>query len=102
MQMAKYYLTNKAVEDLSGIWEYTFETWSEKQADEYYSMLIDFCKKLAGEPEMDKKYDDIKQGLFGYRIHKHIIFYRSVADKEIEVARILHCRMDFKVRINDL
>lgn len=32
--MAKYLLTNKAAEDLSGIWNYTFEAWSEKQADE--------------------------------------------------------------------
>jgi len=31
--MAKYELTNKAVEDLSKIWEYTFEVWSEKQTD---------------------------------------------------------------------
>ncbi len=30
--MAKFKLTNKAVEDLSKIWEYTFEVWSENQA----------------------------------------------------------------------
>jgi len=34
--MAKYELTNKAVADLNGIWEYTFENWSENQADRYY------------------------------------------------------------------
>nr|MBR2109993.1 type II toxin-antitoxin system RelE/ParE family toxin [Alistipes sp.] len=33
--MAKYHLTNKAVEDLSNIWEYTVDTWSERQADDY-------------------------------------------------------------------
>lgn len=33
--MASYVLTNKAVEDLSSIWEYTFDTWSERQADKY-------------------------------------------------------------------
>ncbi|PIX07572.1 MAG: type II toxin-antitoxin system RelE/ParE family toxin, partial [Flavobacteriales bacterium CG_4_8_14_3_um_filter_35_10] len=26
--MAEYKLTNKAVEDLSKIWDYTFEVWS--------------------------------------------------------------------------
>ena len=33
--MAKYSLTRKAVEDLSKIWNYTFDTWSENQADTY-------------------------------------------------------------------
>ncbi len=34
--MANYILTNKAVEDLSEIWNYTFDFWSENQS-EYYS-----------------------------------------------------------------
>jgi len=34
--MANYYLTNKAVEDLSKIWYYTFDNWSEQQADKYF------------------------------------------------------------------
>jgi plasmid stabilization system protein ParE len=29
--MAKYELTNKAVEDLTEIWKYTCEEWSEQQ-----------------------------------------------------------------------
>jgi len=28
--MSEFKLTNKAVEDLSKIWDYTFEVWSEK------------------------------------------------------------------------
>ncbi len=32
--MAKYQLTNKAVEDLTNIWEYTVDTWLERQADD--------------------------------------------------------------------
>lgn len=39
--MAKYKLTNQAVEDLTNIWEYTFEKWSEKQAEIYYKMLVE-------------------------------------------------------------
>ena len=44
--MANYIFTNKAVEDLSKIWDYTFEVWSETQADRYYYMLIDSCQEL--------------------------------------------------------
>ena len=38
--MPNYKLTCKAVADLSKIWKYTFEVWSEKQADKYYNGLI--------------------------------------------------------------
>lgn len=37
--MAKFHLTNKAVEDLDSIWLYTIEKWSENQADKYYRIL---------------------------------------------------------------
>ena len=43
--MANYYLTNKAVDDLTQIWDYTFEEWSERQADKYYNELLNACKK---------------------------------------------------------
>jgi toxin ParE1/3/4 len=31
--MAKYILINKAVEDLTKIWDYTYKVWSQSQAD---------------------------------------------------------------------
>jgi toxin ParE1/3/4 len=38
--MANYRLTTKAIEDLARIWNYTADTWSENQADNYYHMLL--------------------------------------------------------------
>ena len=99
--MAKYHLTNKAVDDLSDIWNYTFDKWSEIQADKYYMTLLDFCKELADHPGSGKTYDDVSPDLLGYKVHQHIIFYKIVSDKEIEVIRILHSRMDLKNRMGD-
>jgi toxin ParE1/3/4 len=31
--MAKVILRQKAIDDLNNIWDYTFEKWSEKQAN---------------------------------------------------------------------
>ena len=31
--MARYRFTNKAVDDITQIWNYTFDEWSENQAD---------------------------------------------------------------------
>ena len=98
--MAKYHLTNKAVEDLSNIWEYTVDTWSERQADDYYNMLIASFQKITENPRLfGLKNEEIAEGLYGDRANKHIIFYRILADKDILVIRILHQRMDLKHRV---
>ena len=100
--MAKYHLTNKAVEDLSNIWEYTVDTWSERQADDYYNMLITSFQKITENPRLfGLKYEEIAEGLHGYRANKHIIFYRILADGDILVIRILHQRMDLKHRMHE-
>lgn len=99
--MAKYELTNKAVEDLADIWEYTLNRWSEKQADEYYDELLERCQEVANKPELGKNYNGITTDLFGIKINKHIIFYRIRNDRPLEITRILHGQMDLKNRINE-
>lgn len=94
--MAKFYLTNKAVEDLGEIWKYTVETWSENQAEIYYSLLIDSCQELAIKPNQGKSYEVVEKNVLGFKIGQHVIFYRIVTEKEIEVVRILHGMMDMK------
>jgi toxin ParE1/3/4 len=99
--MAKYFLTNKAVEDLSNIWDYTYEVWSESQADKYYKLLIGFCKEISENPKAGKNYDGIEKNIFGFRASQHIIFFRIIKPKEIEVLRFLHVGMDLKNRLHE-
>jgi len=97
--MSKYSLTNKAVEDLSENWSYTFDYWSERQADIYYQMLLENCREIGDNPDLGKKYDGIINQMFGLRAGRHIIFYRKVNTNEIEIIRFLHEQMDLKNRI---
>lgn len=94
--MAKFYLTNKAVEDLGDIWNYTIETWSENQAEIYYSLLIQSCQELASKPNQGKSYELVEKNVLGFKTGQHVIFYRIITEKEIEVVRILHGMMDMK------
>jgi toxin ParE1/3/4 len=96
--MIDYILSNKAVEDLSRIWEYTSEVWSENQADKYYFMLLDVCRDLANTIVSGKQYPELGENIFGYRTSQHIIFYIPTSKTRIEVIRILHVRMDLKRR----
>lgn len=97
--MAEFKLTNKAVEDLSKIWDYTFEVWSEKQADKYYEFLVFNCQKIAHNPSLGKNYDGIALDLRGIKANRHIIFYRTGHKDYVEITRILHERMDLKSRL---
>ena len=100
--MAKYRLTNKAVKDLADIWNYTFDEWSERQADDYYNMLIASCQKIATNPQLfGKRYDEIFDELRGFKAGKHLLFYRILDSGDVEIIRILHERMDLRNRIGE-
>ena len=95
--MAKLRFTNKAVEDLGNIWQYTAQTWSERQADSYYNMLIEACQEVARNPmALGRLYDTIAADLRGFKVGRHILFYRMVSRGEVEIIRILHGYMDLK------
>jgi len=94
--MAKYRFTNEAVHDLTNIWNYTLDNWSEKQADKYFNVLIAACTELAINPKSGKAYNEIYPELKGRKTWKHIIFYRELDKQTIEITRILHERMDLK------
>lgn len=97
--MAKFKLTNNAVKDLSDIWNYTFEAWSESQAVKYYKLILNACAAIAEKPQQGKVYEEIYPELKGVKTSKHIIFYRIMEDKSIEITRILHERMDLKNKL---
>jgi len=99
--MAKYILTNKAIEDLSKIWDYTYEFWSENQADKYYFDLLVDCQELSENQSLGKNYIEIEKNIFGFKSGQHLIFYRIQNSPKIEIIRILHSRMDFKNRIQE-
>lgn len=99
--MAKIVFREKAIRDLNEIWNYTFEKWSEKQADKYYNDIKQNCYNISKNPNLGKRYSVINKNLMGLKSGKHIIFYQYNTNDEIEIIRILHGRMDITNRINE-
>ena len=97
--MAKFHFTNKALEDLIEIWEYTLEKWSENQAEKYYNLIMATCLDLANNPNLGNRYDILSLNVLGYKCGEHIIFYREILKNEIEIERVLHGMMDLKNRM---
>lgn len=97
--MADFRLTKKAIEDLSGIWNYTYENWSENQADIYYQLLVDSFREIANRPAIGKDYSIIIDQLKGVKVGRHIVFYQELTEQSVAIIRILHEQMDLKIRI---
>ena len=94
--MAGYILSEKALDDLRKIWNYTLETWSEEQADAYYHGLIASFEYIANHPNLvGHSYEEVREGYRGLHSGRHIIFYRVMDNGKVRIIRILHERMDF-------
>lgn len=88
----RYRLSPLAETDLEDIWLYTFRTWSIEQADSYHSGIIAAFEGLAAGHKTGRPFD-IRDGYFKYPVGAHLVFYR-VSDRNIDVIRVLHQRMD--------
>ena len=82
--MAKFRFTNNAVNDLTNIWDYMLEIWSEKQAEKYYKSIISTCAKIAEKPQIGKEYNEIYPELKG---KKHLCTLFSIAKWKINPLR---------------
>lgn len=94
--MAEVHFSKKAVQDLADIWNYTLTEWSERQADKYYSTLIQACQEIATNKKKGKSYENIAENIRGLLIFRHIILFKRISTTEILVVRILHAQMDLK------
>jgi toxin ParE1/3/4 len=94
--MANIVFRQQALDDLNAIFLFTRQHWSQNQAISYYRAIQKGCKEAAVNPKKGKDYSSLYEGLWGYPIGKHIVFYRMTGPKGIEVIRILHGKMDLQ------
>lgn len=99
--MAKIVFTNKAKQDLQQIWNYTYDTWSERQADKYYEEIIARCYDLESNFKHGKDYSKLIPNLKGVKCNKHIIFYSILSHQLIEIERILDEEMYIDNHLTD-
>jgi len=98
--MPSFRLTKQAKDDLKSIARYTQEIWGRDQRNKYLGILDNCFHLLADEPDLGMACDEIRKNYRKFCIERHIIFYRKVAD-DIDVVRILHCRMDVDKQLSD-
>lgn len=74
--MARTLVKDQAAEDdLIGIWVYSFNQWSESQADRYLSALEAGIKKTLSNPEAGKRRESLREGYWSqqYRTSRRVL-----------------------------
>lgn len=88
-----YILSEIADKDLEDIFDYTFDEFGFDQAEKYLLEIEGIFQNLIINPQIGKKRDEIKQGLYSFPKDNHIIFYR-ILDNHIRIVRVLHGSRD--------
>jgi toxin ParE1/3/4 len=97
----KLKVSHAAADDLEGIWLYTVQQWSVEQADSYLGLLLDGFELVRNDPKRGRDFAHVRKDYCCLNVGAHLIFYRvNEADREVEVIRILHERMDLEKRLN--
>lgn len=92
--MHNYFISEKALEDLENIWEYTDKQWSRQQASLYLEIIFSAIELISEDPLKNKEYTKLKRKYRSSRVKSHVIFYLLSDSGIVEVIRILHKSMD--------
>ena len=100
-KISEYLLTPQAEKDLEDIWFYSYEIWSEHQADRYVEILEDTFVNLSFMPEQARELLDFNPAVRVFPSAKHIIIYRIDA-QSIVILRVLGAKQDWITILHSL
>ena len=90
----KYKLSKLAEEDLLDIFQNGIDYFGKTKAQQYSLTIEKTFRRLESFPNIGKPRDELFPGALSFPVGSHIVFYRKTPDG-IEVARVLHKRMDY-------
>ena len=74
--MSHYILSKKTEDDINAIYDYGSERFGKRQSLNYIIDLRAHFELLSTNPDIGRRRDEIKEGLFSFSYAAHIIFYR--------------------------
>jgi toxin ParE1/3/4 len=88
-QKPGFILRRRAEADLEEIGDYTLEDWGDAKLVEYMTMLNNAFRALAGDPNLGRSADDVREGYFRHHVGSHMVYFRR-KKTGVEIVRILH------------
>lgn len=93
--MTRYALSPAARRDITDIWLYTADRWGVDQADDYVAQIEEDLRKVAVGLRIAQPIDE----LWKIRSGHHLCVFAKEDEGLVWVIRILHERMDVKLRL---
>jgi toxin ParE1/3/4 len=90
-----YVLSQEADNDIEAIFAYGEIKFGSTQAIAYLVGLNEHFEAIANNPDIGKKRNEIKEGLYSFPYNSHIIFYRKIRAR-VRIVRVLHGGRDLK------
>ncbi len=94
--MLKIFLRPQAILDLEAIYEFTFLSWGQIQAEKYQDDFHDHFNSISHNPEIGSVYYYTEGNYRKLKCNKHLIFYR-VENSKCIIVRILHENIDLNL-----
>jgi toxin ParE1/3/4 len=102
-------LSAQAEHDLASIVEWTTENFGVRQAKTYRTTIVQSIRELGLGPDIAgaRKRDDIVKGALTLHVARHgrrgrhLLLYRVVGMRTIEIGRILHDSMELRRHLPD-
>lgn len=98
---AQLLLTERALDDLASIAEYSRAQWSRKTARRYIDDLQAGMSRLRDRPDLLQAIPDLPFTLKYYRVNKHLLVC-DVRETDIVVLTVVHSSMDLPNRLAEL
>ena len=93
--MANYRLQDRALADLSYIYETGILTFGLQQADRYYDGLIAQFEELASNPFLYRERMEMRPPVRVCPYGVHVILY-TLKDEDVLILRVRHAREDWR------
>ena len=92
------HLSRQAERDIEGILQYTYETYGDAQRHIYATAIDQAFVTITGNPGLGHRRPDLSDRHLAFNVEQHVVVY-TVSGQRINVARVLHGRVDFTRRV---
>ena len=100
-RVKKIRLTDRSLNDLSAIQNFSIEQWGNRVANKYIQAIEDSLLLIQCNPDLLQHVEGFPDSLLFYRVKKHVlVFYRQ--DNIVVLVTVIHSSMDIPSRLAEL
>lgn len=86
-------ISETAAAELIEIWEYTYRTWGEPQAERYLRLLNAAFERVGLAPGVGRDRSEYLPEMRSVAVERHVVFYRAFGP-DVVILRVVHQRRD--------